>query len=111
MTNELRKEVCLSFATKRNTTEGSGLQSEKNSVNCPCKDGDSMPRKERDYKAEYERNKERAKERKKTYTVALTSDDDILLQSALVQFNCKTVGELVRRIARHELVVTENQLD
>lgn len=34
------------------TTEGSGCKFEKNSVNCPCKDGDTMPRKERDYKAE-----------------------------------------------------------
>lgn len=60
MTNELRKV--------------GGLQSEKNSVNCPYKDGDSMPRKERDYKAEYAREKEKGTKNDVTFSVHLTKE-------------------------------------
>ena len=37
-----------------------GCKFEKNSVNCPCKDGDNMPvpKEKRDYSAEYKRRKE-----------------------------------------------------
>ena len=66
--------------------EVGGLQFEKNSVNCPCKDGDNMPRKERDYKAEAIKEKQsitvvRVKVRNKKCEafdakIALNSTDD-----------------------------------
>lgn len=61
MTNELQKV-------------GGGLQSEKNSVNCPCKDGDIMPRKERDYKAEYAREKEKGTKNDVAFSVHMTKE-------------------------------------
>lgn len=51
-----------------------GCNQQKNSVNCPCKDGDNMPRKERDYKAEYQKDKERRRASEKTVGVKLPID-------------------------------------
>ena len=59
---------------KSKTTEGSGCNQQKNSVNCPCKDGDVMPRKERDYKAEYAREKEKGWKKNTSFTVNLTPE-------------------------------------
>lgn len=54
--------------------EVGGCKFEKNSVNCPCKDGDNMPRKERDYKAEYAREKERGGKKSIHFTVNLSKE-------------------------------------
>lgn len=101
MTKEMREEVCLSFATKRNMTEGSGCKFEKNSVNCPCKDGDNMPRKERDYKAEYAREKEKGWKKNTSFTVNLTPEKKVALDAKLA---LEPKGEDGKPISRNGLL-------
>lgn len=98
MTKEMRKE--------------SGLQFEKNSVECrhnTNERGVSMPvpKEKRDYKAEYARNKERIKQRSKAYKCDLTNADNEIFVATLDRFNCKTLGEFIRKILHGELIVSE----
>lgn len=98
------------------TTEGSGCNQQKNSVNLRHRTNEgsgSMPvaKEKRDYKAEYARNKERIKERSKAYKCDLTNADNEIFVATLDKFNCKTLGEFIRKILHGELIVTEREMD
>lgn len=51
-----------------------GCRNEKNSVDCPYKDGDIMPSKNRDYKAEYAREKARGGKNAVHFSVNMTKE-------------------------------------
>ena len=99
MTKEMREEVCLSFATKRNMTEGSGCKFEKNSVNCPCKDGDNMPvpKEKRDYAKEYAREKANGTRRKKQMVGAHVELDKAAAFDAKLALTGDTKNALINK--------------
>lgn len=81
--------------------EVGGCNQQKNSVNCPCKDGDSMPRKERDYKAEYAREKERGTKNDVTFSIHVTKEKKVALDARLA---LELKGEDGKPISRNGLI-------
>ena len=83
------------------TTEGSGCKFEKNSVNFSCKECELMA-KERDYKAEYLRDKARGvAEKKHTFSVAMPKEKGIAFDAKIA---LEPMGDDGKKITRNGLI-------